>query len=100
RDDAARVVANTRGRCRGRGLAGVAAGGISDRTGDSGKWRRGALTRSTAIELVRQPPGIDIQRLHDVEDRVDRDAPLGRPAEDLQVFLADFDAIEDSVEQK
>src|SRR5262249_54624524 len=43
---------------------------------------------------------IDVQSLQDVEDRFDRDAPVGRPEQDLQVFLADFDAIEDTVEEK
>jgi hypothetical protein len=52
------------------------------------------------IELVNQAAAVDIECFEDVDERRDRDAPVMGPADDVEIFLSGFDAIENAVEEE
>ncbi len=43
---------------------------------------------------------IDVEGFEDLQERLNRYSPVVGPTDDVEVFLAGFDAIEDAVEQK
>ena len=47
---------------------------------------------------MRQAATIDVEGFEDLVNVIHRDVPVFGPKDDLQVFLADFQTIEDAVE--
>src|SRR5438270_2125905 len=52
------------------------------------------------IEAVREAAAVDVEGGEDVEDKLHREMPVDGPEDDLQVFLARFQSVEDAVEQQ
>src|SRR5262249_4578886 len=49
---------------------------------------------------VGETAAVDVQGAEDVEDRIERDVPIDRPQDDLEVLLAVLEAVEDAVEEQ
>src|SRR5437870_5442888 len=49
---------------------------------------------------MSQATAVDIECFEDLQDRLGRDAPVVTPTDDVEVFLAGFQAIEDAIEQE
>src|SRR6516165_9501788 len=47
-----------------------------------------------------QPARVDVERFEDLHDGFGGDAPVDGPDDDVEVFLAGFESIEDAVEEK
>jgi len=62
-------------------------------------WMDGADGRS-GVEAVDEAFAVDVELLEDVDDVVEIDVPVDGPDDDVQVFLAGFEAIDDAVEQE
>jgi hypothetical protein len=52
------------------------------------------------IEAVRQPPAVDVECFEDVANGEETDVPVEGPANDVEVFLSGFEAVEDAVEKE
>src|SRR5262249_26637595 len=52
------------------------------------------------IEAMCEASAVDVQGFEDLQDGLDRDVPLKGPVDDVKVFLARLDTIEDSIEQQ
>ncbi len=52
------------------------------------------------VESVGQAAAVDVEGFEDLADRVGVDAPGQGPANDVEVFLAGFEAVEDAIEEK
>ena len=52
------------------------------------------------VEAVGQAAAVDVEGFEDLQDGFDRDAPGVGPADDVEVFLAGFEAIEDAIKEE
>src|SRR5262249_9193396 len=52
------------------------------------------------VEAVGKPAAVDVEGLEDLDDGPGGDAPVVGPTEDVEVFLAGFEAIEDAIEEE
>src|SRR4051812_21293222 len=51
-------------------------------------------------EAAGQAAAVDVEGLQDLDDRLHRDAPVLGPQDDVEVFLAGFEAVEDTIEEE
>ena len=58
------------------------------------------MDQQLRVEAVGEAAAVDVEGFEDLQDRVDRDAPVVRPADDVEVFLAGLEAVEDAVEEE
>ena len=52
------------------------------------------------VEAVSKAAAVDVEGFEDLQDGVDGDAPGVGPADDVEIFLAGFEAVEDAVEEE
>ena len=52
------------------------------------------------VETGGESAAVDIESLEDIEDRGGGNTTVVRPANDIEVFLAGFQTVEDAVEEK
>src|SRR5690348_494649 len=52
------------------------------------------------VEAVSEAAAVDVEGFEDLQDGFDRDAPGLGPADDVEVFLAGVEAVEEAIEQK
>src|SRR5262249_32277508 len=62
--------------------------------------RKGVWGSVLGVEAVGQPAAVDVEGFEDLADGRHRDAPVQRPLDDVEVFLAGLEAVEDAVEQE
>src|SRR3954470_16319759 len=52
------------------------------------------------VEAVSQASAVDVEGFEDLQHRLDGDGPGLGPADDVEVFLAGFEAVEDAVQEE
>ena len=52
------------------------------------------------IEAMSEAAAVDVEGCEDLSNRPRRDAPVEAPLDDVEVFLAGFEAIENAIEEE
>jgi hypothetical protein len=58
-----------------------------------------AFSGSLAFEAIGEPAGVDVESVQNSQDRFDRNLPLNRPLDDIEILFSDFQAIENAIEK-